>query len=117
MNRLIRRAILASITVVGSKPRTSAAIRTSNADASKLLIVRVPVTPGDEVRPVGREVVADRHDRAEAGDDGTARRILFRHGGSSRTVGHDGARDCSDARASRARSAADGAASVARRSA
>ena len=45
MKRLIRRAILASITVVGSKSRTSAAMRTSNADASKRLTVRVPVTP------------------------------------------------------------------------
>ena len=45
MNRLMRRAILASITVVGSKPRTSAAMRTSNADASKPWISRVPVTP------------------------------------------------------------------------
>ena len=45
MNRLIRRAILASMTVVGSKPTTSAAMRTSCADASKLWIVRVPVTP------------------------------------------------------------------------
>ena len=45
MKRLIRRAILASITVVGSKSRTSAAIRTSNADASKRRTVRVPVTP------------------------------------------------------------------------
>src|SRR6185369_7119527 len=45
MKRLIRRAIFASITVVGSKSRTSAAIRTSNADASKLLTSRVPVTP------------------------------------------------------------------------
>ena len=45
MKRLIRRAILASMTVAGSKPMTSAAIRTSNADASKLAIWRVPVTP------------------------------------------------------------------------
>ena len=45
MNRLIRRAILASMTLVGSKSRTSAAMRTSCADASKLWIVRVPVTP------------------------------------------------------------------------
>ena len=45
MNRLIRRAIFGSIAEVGSKPMTSAAIRTSIADASKLWIVRVPVTP------------------------------------------------------------------------
>ncbi len=45
MNRLIRRAILASIAIVGSKSRTSAAIRTSKPDGSKLVIVRVPVTP------------------------------------------------------------------------
>ena len=34
--------------------------------------------PGVQVRPVRREVVADRHDGPEAGHDGTARRILFR---------------------------------------
>ncbi len=43
--RLIRRAIFASIPVAGSKPMTSAAIRTSKADGSKLWMVRVPVTP------------------------------------------------------------------------
>ena len=45
MNRLIRRAILASMTVVGSKSRTSAAILTSWAETSKLRTRRVPVTP------------------------------------------------------------------------
>ena len=45
MKRLIRRAILASMDCAGSKSRTSAAMRTSCADASKLWIVRVPVTP------------------------------------------------------------------------
>src|SRR4051794_24057100 len=45
MNRVIRRAIFGSMTVVGSKPRTSAAIWTSKADASKPWIRRVPVTP------------------------------------------------------------------------
>ncbi len=45
MNRLIRRAILGSMTLAGSKSRTSAAMRTSCCDASKLRIVRVPVTP------------------------------------------------------------------------
>jgi len=45
MKRLIRRAIFGSMTVVGSKSRTSAAIRTSNADVSKRRTVRVPVTP------------------------------------------------------------------------
>ena len=45
MNRLIRRAIFASMCSRGSKSRTSAAMRTSCADASKLWIVRVPVTP------------------------------------------------------------------------
>ncbi len=34
MNRLIRRAILRSIAIVGSKPLTSAAMRTSRSDAS-----------------------------------------------------------------------------------
>ena len=32
-----------------------------------------PGDAGDEVRPVRRKVVADRHDRAEAGDDGATR--------------------------------------------
>ena len=46
MKRLIRRAILASITVVGSKSRTSAAIRTSNAGRVEAAgPSRVPVTP------------------------------------------------------------------------
>ncbi len=45
MKRLIRRAILASMWAAGSKSRTSAAMRTSWADASKLRMVRVPVTP------------------------------------------------------------------------
>ena len=45
MNRLIRRAILASMWSVGWKSSTSAAMRTSCADASKLWINRVPVTP------------------------------------------------------------------------
>src|SRR5258706_6910688 len=45
MKRVIRRAILTSMTVDGSKPRTSAAIRTSNADASNPWMIRVPVTP------------------------------------------------------------------------
>ncbi len=45
MNRLIRRAIFGSMNSAGSKSSTSAAIRTSNADASKLTIERVPVTP------------------------------------------------------------------------
>ena len=45
MNRLMRRAIFASMNFVGSKSRTSAAIWTSNADASKEVILRVPVTP------------------------------------------------------------------------
>ena len=44
MNRLIRRAILASITVAGSKSSTSAAIWTSNPVGSKDWIRRVPVT-------------------------------------------------------------------------
>ena len=45
MYRLIRRAILGSMYWPGSKPSTSAAIRTSNALASKDVIRRVPVTP------------------------------------------------------------------------
>ena len=45
MNRLIRRAILGSMNLPGSKSRTSAAIRTSNALASNDLMRRVPVTP------------------------------------------------------------------------
>jgi hypothetical protein len=45
MKRLIRRAILGSIAVVGSKSSTSAAIWTSKPAGSKLLMRRVPVTP------------------------------------------------------------------------
>lgn len=45
MNRLIRRAILGSIALAGSKSRTSAAMRTSWPDGSKLRMVRVPLTP------------------------------------------------------------------------
>ncbi len=44
MNRVIRRAILGSIAVVGSKSLTSAAIWTSNALGSNEVILRVPVT-------------------------------------------------------------------------
>ena len=88
MNRLIRRAIFASIAIVGSKSMTSAAIRTSNADASKPWIEPRPGDAGDEVAPVGREVVADRHDRAEAGDDGAAGTDQVR---ASRTTSGSGA--------------------------
>jgi hypothetical protein len=45
MNRLIRRAILRSIAIVGSKSLTSAAIRTSNPVASKDVIGPAPETP------------------------------------------------------------------------
>ena len=45
MKRVIRRAIFGSMATVGSKPRTSAAIWTSNPLASKPWIRRVPVTP------------------------------------------------------------------------
>ena len=45
MNRLMRRAIFASMNWVGSKSSTSAAIWTSNADASNDRMRRVPVTP------------------------------------------------------------------------
>ena len=45
MKRLIRRAILGSMTVAGSNPSTSAAILTSCREVSKLVISRVPVTP------------------------------------------------------------------------
>ena len=44
MKRVMRRAILGSMTVAGSKSRTSAAIRTSCALASNERIRRVPVT-------------------------------------------------------------------------
>ncbi len=50
MNRLIRRAILRSMTVSGSKSSTSAAIWTSNADASNERTVRVPVTASRRLR-------------------------------------------------------------------
>ena len=45
MNRLMRRAIFASMNWVGSKSSTSAAICTSKAEASNEVIRRVPVTP------------------------------------------------------------------------
>jgi hypothetical protein len=45
MNRLIRRAILGSMTDAGLKPSTSAAICTSKPVTSKPWIRRVPVTP------------------------------------------------------------------------
>ena len=50
MKRVIRRAILGSMTVPGSKSSTSAAIWTSNAEASKERIRRVPVTPSRRFR-------------------------------------------------------------------
>ena len=82
MKRLIRRAILASMTVVGSKSSDFGC----DPDLERRR-VEPPDDPGarhsgDEVRPIGRKVVADRHDRAKPGDDGTAGRILFRQVGS-----------------------------------
>ena len=44
--------------------------------------------PGHQVRPVRREVIADRHDGPEAGHDGATRGILFRHEASSRLGCH-----------------------------
>jgi hypothetical protein len=45
MKRLMRRAIFGFMAFAGSKSRTSAAMRTSWPDGSKLEIVRVPLTP------------------------------------------------------------------------
>src|SRR6476646_825184 len=45
MNRLIRRAILRSIAIVGSKPFTSAAMRMSKSDASNAVIGAAPDVP------------------------------------------------------------------------
>src|SRR6266550_5826282 len=45
MKRVMRRAIFGSIAAAGSKPRTSAAMRTSNPVVSKPWMRRVPVTP------------------------------------------------------------------------
>ena len=87
MNRLIRRAILGSMTLLGSKSSTSAAIWTSNAGRVERAD---PARAGHavlEVAPVGLEVVADGHDRAEAGDDGTAREVGRGHGQLSLEAG------------------------------
>ncbi len=72
MKRLIRRAILGSIPMPGSKPFTSAAMRTSKPVASKWAIGATPEMPALRLRPVRLEVVAVRHDGSEAGDDGAA---------------------------------------------
>ena len=50
MKRLIRRAILRSMAMVGSNPLTSAAIRTSNRDASKEVMGPPPFTPASRFR-------------------------------------------------------------------
>ena len=71
MNRLIRRAILRSIVDVGSKPLTSAAIRTSKPVGSKV-VIGPPPDAGKEVAPERLGVVADRRDGAQAGDDGAS---------------------------------------------
>jgi len=53
-----------------------------------------PGHPGDQVRPIRLEVIADRHDGPEPGDDGPPGRILFRRQcDSSRS---DSSGDCSD---------------------
>ena len=78
MKRLIRLAILRSMTVFGSKSRTSAAIRTSNSEASNAVIRRVPVTPSWRFRqyvskslPMGmtapRPVTTARRARSDEG--------------------------------------------------
>ena len=86
MNRLIRRAILRSIAVAGSKSLTSAAIRTSKPVGSKDVIGPAPDTPAMRLaQNVGR-VVADRRHGAEAGHDGATGRVLTRwHAGSPRS--------------------------------
>ena len=50
MKRLIRRAILRSMAVAGSKSLTSAAMRTSNALASKWVMGPAPLIPATRLR-------------------------------------------------------------------
>ena len=83
MNRLIRRAIFGSM----GDGRVEVEDLGRDLDLERRRVEaldrRVPVTPGLEVRPVGREVVADRHDRAETGHDGAASGVLAGHGVTS----------------------------------
>src|SRR4029078_179353 len=98
MKRVIRRAIFGSIAFVGSKSRTSAAIRTSKSDASKPWMSRGPVTPATRCAkevgrslPVGmtqpRPVTTARRDGSVSGKKG----YLRDRGGRA---------DCSDPQAS-----------------
>ena len=90
MKRVIRRAIFGSMAIVGSKPRTSAAIWTSNPLGVEALDPARPGHARDEVRPVRRKVVPDRHHAAEAGHDRTTRGSAVGHGiRQLRTVGTD----------------------------
>ena len=75
MKRLMRRAILRSITDSGSKSLTSAAMRTSKPVASKREIGADAALSGNQVAPERGLVVADRRDGAEPGDDGAARQV------------------------------------------
>ena len=49
-----------------------------------------PGYAGDEIRPVRRKVVADRHDRPESGDDGPPSGINFRQEGRPQGSGSGG---------------------------
>ena len=76
----MRRAILRSMTMVGSKSLTSAAMRTSKPVASKLGDGPAAADAGDEVAPERGMVVADGRDGAESGDHGATGEVLLRHG-------------------------------------
>ena len=72
--RSIRRASFGGATDVGSKPFTSAAIRTGNSLGSKAWMKSTPLSPGDRGAPRRRRVEADRRDRSEAGDGDASHR-------------------------------------------
>ena len=80
MKRLIRRAILRSMAIVGSKPFTSAAMRTSYAARVEAGDGAATVDARHEVAPERGVVVADGRDGAEAGDDGAAGEVGLGHG-------------------------------------
>ncbi len=71
MKRLMRRAILGFMATAGSKSLTSAAMRTSRSEASKLRDGPAAAHAGHRVGPERGVVVADGRDGAQAGHDGT----------------------------------------------
>ena len=70
MKRLIRRAIFGSMNVARVEVEDLGRDPDLERRRVEALDQARPGHARDEVRPVGREVVADRHDGAEAGDDG-----------------------------------------------